>query len=156
MKWLVLAGFLALCLFAGYVGSLLTNQSVKSWYLTLQKPAGTPPDWVFPVVWTTLYIVMAVAAWLVWVEAGWYSAKQPLILFLAQLAMNVAWSAIFFNSRQPGFAFGWIVLLWLAILTTMIVFYAIKPLAGILLVPYIAWVTYASFLNFGIWRMNRT
>jgi tryptophan-rich sensory protein len=70
--------------------------------------------------------------------------------------MNVAWSAIFFNSRQPGFAFGWIVLLWFAILATMIVFYAIKPLAGILLVPYIAWVTYASFLNFGIWRLNRS
>jgi tryptophan-rich sensory protein len=155
MKWLVLAGFLALCLFAGYVGSLLTNQSVKTWYPTLQKPSGTPPDWVFPAVWTTLYIVMAIAAWLVWAEAGWYYAKQPLILFFAQLAMNVAWSAIFFNSRQPGFAFGWIVLLWLAIFSTMIVFYAIKPLAGILLVPYIAWITYASFLNFGIWRLNR-
>jgi len=155
MKWLVLAGFLALCLFAGYLGSLLTNQSVRTWYPTLRKPAGTPPNWAFPIVWTTLYIPMAIAAWLVWDEAGWYFAKQPLALFFAQLVMNVAWSAIFFNSRQPGFALGWIAMLWLAILATMITFYTIKPIAGLLLVPYIAWVTYASFLNFGIWRLNR-
>ena len=146
--------FLALCLGAGGLGSFFTANSVREWYPKLRKPPGTPPSWVFGPVWTTLYVLMAVAAWLVWRAYGW-GAGFALLIFFAQLALNVAWSGIFFGSRMPGIAFAEIVILWLAIAFNAFVFYLLLPLAAGLLVPYLLWVSYASYLNWGIWRLNR-
>lgn len=146
--------FLAICLGAGGLGSFFTASSVRDWYPRLLKPAGTPPSWVFGPVWTTLYVLMAVSAWLVWRDFGW-GARPALLIFLGQLCLNVAWSGIFFGSRMPGIAFAEIVVLWLAIAFTLFVFSPLVPLAGWLLVPYLVWVTYAAYLNFAIWRMNR-
>jgi len=153
--WLVLILFLAICLAAGGLGSFLTASGVRDWYPPLRKPAGTPPGWVFGPVWTTLYVLMAVSAWLVWREYG-RGARPALLVFFAQLALNAAWSGIFFGARLPGVAFAEIVLLWLAIAFNMLVFYPLNPTSALLLVPYLLWVTYASYLNFGIWRLNRT
>ena len=147
--------FFAICLGAGGLGSFFTGNSVRDWYPRLRKPAGTPPSWVFGPVWTTLYVLMAVSAWLVWRE--YHSGALPaLLIFFGQLALNVAWSGIFFGSRMPGVAFAEIVLLWFAISWTMLIFFLLLPLAALLLIPYLSWVTYASYLNFGIWRLNRT
>jgi translocator protein len=152
--WLVLIALIVLCLGTGFAGSIATRQSVRDWYPTLRKPSGTPPSWVFGPVWTTLYILMAVAAWMLWREVGWTVARPPLILFFGQLALNLAWSGIFFGSRMPGFALVEIIVLWLAIVATALFFWYYVPLAGFLLLPYLAWVTYAMYRNFGIWRLN--
>lgn len=146
--------FLAICLGAGGLGSFFTASSVRDWYPQLRKPRGTPPSRVFGPVWTTLYVLLAVSAWLVWREYG-KGALPALLIFFAQLALNIAWSGIFFGSRMPGVAFAEIVVLWLAILFNIFIFYALTPLAALLLVPYLLWVSYASYLNWGIWRLNR-
>jgi tryptophan-rich sensory protein len=153
--WLTLTLFLFLCLGAGSVASFLTARGVREWYPTLRKPRGTPPSWVFAPVWTTLYIVMAVAAWLVWRDYGWMGGRPALLLFFAQLGLNVAWSGIFFGARMPGVALAEIVILWFAIVFNILIFHWLTPFAALLLVPYLLWVTYASYLNFGIWRLNR-
>ncbi len=153
--WLILIVFLAVCLGAGGLASILTVDSVRSWYPQLRKPAGTPPSWVFGPVWTTLYVLMAVSAWLVWREYGWLGARFPLAIFFAQLALNVAWSGIFFGSRLPGVALAEIIVLWLAVLFNVVLFHWLHPVAALLLLPYFLWLTYAAYLNFGIWRLNR-
>jgi translocator protein len=147
--------WVAVCLGAGFVGSRFNIGSVETWYPTLSKPAWTPPAWVFAPVWTTLYCLMGIAAWLVWRRAGWTAAKVPLILFAIQLALNIAWSGIFFGLRSPAWAYGEIVLLWFAIAATTTQFWLVSKAAGGLMVPYIAWVSFAAALNFAIWQMNR-
>jgi tryptophan-rich sensory protein len=153
-RWLMLIVFFAICLGAGGFGSFFTVNSVRDWYPGLRKPPGTPPSWIFGPVWTTLYVLMAISAWLVWREYGW-GARAALLIFFAQLALNVAWSGIFFGSRLPGVAFAEIVILWLAIAFNIVVFYWLLPPAALLMLPYVLWVTYAAYLNFGIWRLNR-
>lgn len=150
----MLIAFLAVCLAAGGLGSIPTAKGVREWYPTLRKPPGTPPSWVFGPVWTTLYVLMAVSAWLVWRQYGW-GAKPALLIFFAQLALNLAWSGIFFGARLPGLAFVEIVILWLSIAFTIFVFFWLDALAAYLLVPYLLWVTYAAYLNGGIWTLNR-
>ena len=125
------------------------------WYAGLQKPSWNPPNWIFGPVWTALYTTMAIAAWLVWKRGGFASQRVALSLFLAQLLLNALWSPLFFGLRQPALAFADIVLLWLALLGTVAAFWKARPIAGALLVPYLAWVTFASALNFAIWRINR-
>jgi benzodiazapine receptor len=154
-RGLMLILFFAICLGAGGLGSFFTANSVRDWYPRLRKPAGTPPAWVFGPVWTGLYVLMAVSAWLVWREYG-RGARPALLIFFAQLALNVAWSGIFFGSRMPGVAFGEIVILWLAIAFNVFVFYSLLPVAALLLLPYLLWVSYAAYLNWGVWRLNRT
>jgi tryptophan-rich sensory protein len=154
--WLVLALFVALCLAVGGVGSIITASSRESWYATLRRPDWAPPDRVFGPVWTTLYIAMAVAAWLVWRRLRLPGAAVPLALFGAQLALNLAWSAIFFGLRSPGGAFLEIIALWAAVLATLVAFWRVSRPAGWLFVPYLLWVTYAAALNFAIWRLNPT
>lgn len=151
---MALVVFFAICLGAGGLGSFFTANSVRDWYPRLLKPPGTPPSWVFGPVWTTLYVLMAISAWLVWREYRW-GARPALLIFGAQLALNVAWSGIFFGSRMPGVAFFEIVVLWLAIAFNILVFYALLPLAALLLVPYLLWVSYAAYLNLGFWQRNR-
>ena len=147
-----LAFFIAICFASAGIGSWFTSASVTTWYQTLQRPAYNPPDWVFGPVWSVLYLSMAVAAWRVWRQSR--RAFGPLYLFAVQLALNITWSALFFGLRNPGAAFAEILLLWAAILATLITFARQSRLTGGLLVPYLLWVTFAAALNFSIWRMN--
>ena len=153
-RWIGLVAFIAVCLAAGSLGAIATTPEIDGWYRTLAKPTWNPPAGVFGPVWTTLYVLMALAAWLVWKPAGFQAAALPLTLFGGQLVLNVAWSWIFFGMHQPGWAFVEIVILWLAIAATTWAFFRRSPLAGWLLVPYLAWVSFAAVLNFTIWRLN--
>lgn len=122
-----------------------------AWYDALVKPSWNPPAWVFGPVWTLLYIMMAVAAWWVWRRSGW---GAPLYAYLFQLVLNAAWTPIFFGAHELGWALVEIVVLWVAILVTMLAFYRVSRVAGWMFVPYLAWVTFAAFLNFTLWRLN--
>lgn len=132
----------------------MTANSVQTWYPTLNKPSWNPPNWLFAPVWTALYIMMAVSVWLVWREGQFTGV--PAALFALQLLLNVAWSWLFFARHRPDLAFGEIVLLWLAILATSLSFRPVSSTAFALLIPYLLWVTFASYLNWTIWRLNRT
>ncbi|MBN2587169.1 MAG: tryptophan-rich sensory protein [Candidatus Fermentibacteraceae bacterium] len=146
--WLFLAIWVLASLSAGFIGSRFPP---GEWYETLEKPSFNPPGWIFGPVWTLLYILMGTAAWLVWKEQGFSPA---LILFIAQLALNALWSYLFFGANRPDLAFFEIVVLWVLILLTMIFFWKARTLAGALLVPYLLWVSFASVLNFSLWRLN--
>ncbi|MFZ1053803.1 MAG: TspO/MBR family protein [Candidatus Sulfotelmatobacter sp.] len=151
-----LAAFVALTFSAAGIGSAFTAQSVCTWYPTLRKPPGNPPASYFGPVWTVLYFLMTLAAWNVWrVGDGWSGTSPAITIFLIQLALNAAWSAIFFGLRSPGLALAEIILLWAAILATTILFWRISTFSGALLLPYLSWVTYAAYLNAGIWHLNR-
>jgi benzodiazapine receptor len=144
-----------LCFGAGAVGGLATATGLESWYATLNKPSWNPPGWLFGPVWSVLYLAMAVAAWLVYRKAGNLSAAAtPLAIFGVQLLLNALWSFVFFYWQRPGWAFVEIVVLWVAILVTVIAFFPRSPLAGALLLPYLAWVSFAAGLNLTIWRLN--
>jgi len=152
-SWVSLVPFVTACLVAGGIGSLFTSSSVYTWYPQLRKPEWNPPSWIFGPVWTVLYLTMAISAWLVWRNAG-PGAKFALILFAIQLLLNIAWSWVFFRLHAIGPAFGEILLLWMMIIATAVAFFPISFLAAWLLIPYIAWVAFASYLNFRIWQMN--
>jgi len=141
---------------AGVVGSFFTAPSIPTWYVTLIKPEFAPPNWVFAPVWTILFLLMGMAAFLVW-NKGWErkNVRIALGIFGSQLILNTLWSIIFFGQQNPGLALLEIVLLWLAILATIIAFYKISRPAAYLLVPYILWVSFASYLNYSIWVLNR-
>jgi tryptophan-rich sensory protein len=146
--------FVVLCLGAGGLGAIATTPEIAGWYRTLAKPSWNPPDYVFGPVWTTLYVSMAIAAWLVWKPAGFTAAATPLSLFALQLALNVAWSWVFFGMHQPGWAFFEVLVLWLAILATTVAFFRCSRIPGYMMLPYLAWVSFAAALNFCIWRIN--
>jgi translocator protein len=150
-QWLMLGGFVVASFAAAALGGATTANSVRDWYPTIAKPTWTPPSWIFGPVWTALYAMMAVAAWLVWRRAGWGGA---LIWFAVQLALNATWSPVFFGLHRIGLALVNIVLLWLAIAGTTVAFWRVMPTAGMLLVPYLAWVSFAAMLNFALWRLN--
>ncbi len=143
--------WIAVSLSAGAIGSRFMP---GAWYAALAKPSWTPPGWVFGPVWAALYIMMGIAAWLVWKETGFSGAKGPLALFLIQLALNALWSYLFFGARSPMLAFYEIIVLWVAILLTLEGFWRIRPFAGALLIPYLAWAGFAAALNFRLWRLN--
>lgn len=149
---LALGGWLALCFAAA--GTAAFVSSGMGWYAELHKPAWNPPAWIFGPVWTTLYAMMAVAAWLVWRVGGWKEQRRALGLFLLQWLLNVLWTPLFFGLHRPGLAFADIILLWLALAATLRLFWQAQNVAGILLVPYLAWVSFAAVLNFVIWRLN--
>lgn len=153
-RWIGLAIFIAICLGAGGLGAIATTPEIEGWYKTIEKPTWNPPDDVFGPVWTTLYLMMAMAAWLVWKPAGLKSAAMPLMLFAVQLVLNIAWSWIFFSMHKPGWAFAEIVILWLAIVGTTVTFFRCSKIAGWLMIPYLVWVSFAGVLNFTIWRLN--
>ncbi len=158
---LTLVGWVALCLAAGGLGSLVTTPKIPTWYASLAKPWWNPPNWIFGPVWTTLYVLMGIAAWLVWTAwaqrasyaAGTY-ARAGLRWFGVQLLLNIVWSFLFFEWQRPDAAFAEIVLLWIAIAATTVFFRRVKAFAGWLLIPYLAWVSFAACLNFAIWRLN--
>ena len=155
-RWGGLVLFLALCLGAGALGAVATTPQIEGWYRTLAKPTWNPPAFVFGPVWTTLFVMMGISAWLIWKPHGFQGAALPLALFAIQLILNVAWSWIFFGMHQPGWACLEIVILWLAILATTVFFYQHSKLAAVLLLPYLAWVSFATILNFTIWSLNPT
>jgi translocator protein len=150
-QYLVLAGFLLLCLGVGGLAGWATSQAVVDWYPTLVKPSWQPPPWLFGPVWTVLYAMMAVAAWLVW-RVG--NARAALMLFGGQLLLNLAWSFLFFGARSPGLALLDIGALWLAIAATIFAFAFKSRIAAYLMVPYLCWVSFASALNASIWSLN--
>jgi tryptophan-rich sensory protein len=145
---------LAVTFGAAALGSLFTTPSIAGWYARLPKPSWTPPNWLFAPVWTALYASMAVAAWLVWRKEPGRARRTALVLFAVQLVLNVAWTGLFFAARLPGLAFVEICLLWLAILTTIGAFWRVSPICGAILVPYLAWVSFAAALNLAIWWMQ--
>jgi tryptophan-rich sensory protein len=149
---LALAGFLALTLAAGYFAGQVTTSNIASWYNGLAKPSFNPPNWVFAPVWTFLYVLMAVAAWRVWRVPG--APKAALTLWVVQLALNVAWSFIFFGAHAPLAALVELVVLWGIVLGTLVAFGRVDRVAGWLFIPYWAWVGFAGVLNFWVWRLN--
>jgi len=147
---------LALTFSAALIGSIFTSTAVTDWYATLNKPLFTPPDWLFGPVWTILYLLMALSAFIVWQKGFDKSAiRIALILYLLQLILNALWSVIFFGLKMPMIAFIEILLLWIAIGLTILAFARISITAFLLLLPYILWVSFAAVLNFSIWLLNR-
>lgn len=153
--WIALLIFFGICLAVGTSGSVFTASSVKTWYPGLLKPAGTPPSWVFGPVWSILYLMMATAVWLVWWERIQEDVWLALALFMVQLILNGLWSFVFFGLRRPGAALVGIIILLTAIAMTAVRFAELSRLAFWLMTPYGAWVLYASYLNFEIWRLNK-
>jgi len=158
LGWLL--GFLAASFGAAALGGLLTARSIDSWYRTLRRPAWTPPDWVFGPVWTALYAQIAVAAWLVRramrrepAQTG--AGAAALVAWGVQIFLNVAWSAVFFGGRSVAGGLGVIAALWTAIAATAALAARVTGPAGALLLPYLAWTTFASAINFRLWQLNR-
>ena len=145
------------CLVIGYFSGMVTRSSVTTWFPTLIKPSFNPPSWVFAPVWSILFVMVGVAAGLVWerIEAEREAVKKALIFFAIQLGLNALWSYLFFGLRNPMLAGLEIIVLWLMIFETYIQFVKINKIAGYLLLPYLAWVSFASVLNGSIWWLNR-
>lgn len=152
-SWLGLIGWLLACLATGAVGALATRHA-REFYAGLVKPTWAPPGWLFGPVWTALYLMMGVAAWLVWRQSGWTGAEVALSLFLGQLVCNALWSWLFFTWRRGGLAFADIVLLTGLVVATALAFARVTVLAALLLLPYLAWVTFATALTRALWRTN--
>lgn len=143
-------------LMVGATSGFFTISGVESWYQTIQKPSWNPPNWIFGPVWTTLYVMMGIALFLVWKEDTSEELKKIAIaLFAVQLTLNFFWSFIFFNQQQPGWALVEIIAMWFFILLTIFAFAQVNKTAAWLLVPYISWVSFATILNYTIWQLNR-
>jgi tryptophan-rich sensory protein len=169
---------IVICQLAGLVGSFFTAPSVSGWYQTLDKPTLTPPGYIIALVWVFLFLLMGISLYLAWAAnwqvkitaKGWprriwnrwsqkfatgsWREKNAIIIFGLQLALNMLWSFVFFGLKSPGMAFFELLMLWVAILYTIVNFYRISKPAAYLLIPYILWVTFAGYLNFMIWQMN--
>ena len=145
----------AICLIAGFIGSLATRSSIPTWYAGLSKPPFNPPNQIFAPVWTILYVLMGVSAFLIWRKGLQDRQVQvALSIFAVQLVLNVLWSIMFFDLRLPFPAFIEIIILWIAILFTILNFRKISIAAAVLMIPYILWVSFAAVLNFSLWRLN--
>lgn len=138
---------------AGIIGSIFTTRSIPTWYASLNKPSFNPPNWIFGPVWTTLFLLMGIALYLIWSKKG-KEVKKALNIFWLHLGLNILWSALFFGLKNPGLAFIEILILLGFIVYVTILFYRLEKVAGLLLLPYLAWTTFATFLNFTIWRLN--
>jgi tryptophan-rich sensory protein len=167
-----------ICELVGVLGSIFTTPAIKSWYFFLEKPFFSPPNWVFAPVWTVLFLLMGISLYLVWAKnwvskvpvgkpewkswnpisaklwTGSWKEENAVAIFVLQLVLNILWSVIFFGLKLPGLAFFEILMLWFAILYTIINFYRISKSASFLLLPYILWVTFATILNLAVWRLN--
>lgn len=154
-EWVSLLAFLVLCLGAGFLGAGITQAEIPGWYAGLQKPLGNPPNWVFAPVWTTLYILMAVAAWRIFCRRAQGGTAPAMVLFFIQLGLNALWTPVFFGWHRTGLALAVILLLLVLISATSVLFRKIDKAASILLLPYLVWVSYASYLNAGLWWLNR-
>jgi tryptophan-rich sensory protein len=151
-RMLALIAFFLLTAAAASAGAMFQP---GDWYAALEKPALTPPDWVFPVVWSVIYAMIAISGWLLWrARDGSRDAMLATAFWAAQLVLNAAWSWIFFELHLTGMALAEIGLLWLAILLVVVFGMRVRPIAAALFVPYLLWVSFAAWLNFGIWRLN--
>jgi translocator protein len=148
-----LAGWLLVTFIAAAFGALAATDA-PTFYAELVRPAWAPPASIFGPVWSALYALMGVSAWLVWRARGFAPARAALVLFVVQLAANALWSWLFFAWRLGALAFAEVLVLWGLIIATVILFWRVRPLAAVLLLPYLAWVTFASALTFAIWRLN--
>jgi tryptophan-rich sensory protein len=147
-----LAVILICCFIPAWFGSMFKP---GEWYANLHKPPWSPPNWIFAPVWTLLYTLMGISAWMIWKRGGLAAAVLPLVLFSIQLVLNGLWSWLFFGLKSMALAFTEIMVLWLAILATILAFWVREPLAAVLLVPYLLWVGFAAFLNFTLWQLNK-
>lgn len=154
-KPLVLVAFIVLCEFAGLFGSIFTFSSIPTWYASLNKPAFTPPGWLFGPVWTALYFLMGISAYMIYESRSRkQNARKALFVFGAQLVLNVLWTVAFFGLRSTQLGLVAIVLLWIAIAATIIEFARVRRSAALILMPYILWVTFAAFLNYFVLILN--
>ena len=154
-RWVKLIICILICQMAGIIGSIFTSQAIPSWYNTsdLIKPSFSPPNWLFAPVWITLFTLMGISLYLV-LERGIKNVKVPLTVFGIQLILNTAWNFFFFGLRSPLYGLVNIIVLWLFIAITIIEFYRVSRKAGLILLPYIAWVSIATLLNYSIWVLN--
>ena len=143
--------FIAACFAAAMTGAFF---GPGKWYDALQKPSWTPPNWLFPVVWTVLYGMIAAAGWIVWTTAAPGSAALPIALWVAQLVFNAGWSPAFFGLKRPGAGMVVVSLLWLSVAGCIVTFWPISWVAGALMVPYLVWVSIAAALNWSVWKLN--
>ena len=147
-----LISFLSICLLAASSGAVFKP---GSWYASLTKPRWCPPNWLFPAAWSLLYLTIAVAGWLVWLVAGFWGAEMAFVFYGVHLVLNFAWSVIFFGLRRMDWAFYEIILFWLTLVATILLFYEVSRTAAYLLVPYLAWATFAGALNYAVWQLNK-
>jgi len=154
MRWIYLVLWIVLCFAVAGVGARWTTPEITGWYSGLKRPAIAPPSWVFGPVWTTLYLLMAIAAWLVSQSAPSSARTWGLAFFLIQLALNLGWSWLFFHRHAIGGALAEIVLMWAAIGVTTLIFSRVSPASAYLMAPYWAWVSFATILNAAFWRIN--
>ena len=152
-KWLLLLACIAVCQLAGILGSIFTSAAIPSWYATLEKPFFTPPNWLFAPVWTTLFTLMGISLFLI-IRKGFAKNRGAIYIFGLQLLLNFLWNILFFGLRSPLYGLGGILVLWILILATIVKFYGIDRRTGLLLVPYIAWVSIATALNYYVWILN--
>ena len=155
MKFVIPLILAIVCAGLGFLSGLTTFESIETWYAQLEKPPFNPPNWIFGPVWTTLYIMMGVAAGLIW-NTGLKNSgvKAALAAFAIQFILNLIWTPVFFGQHQIFAALVIIVLLWIAILVCLIKFYKIRRISGILLIPYLLWVSFATVLNAALWQLN--
>ena len=154
IHWKKLLLFIAIPLIVGGLSALVTSGSMES-FEAIAKPPLSPPGWLFPVVWTILFILMGIASYIVWEQSTGTQRRNALALYFVQLFFNFFWSIIFFNMEAYLFAFVWLVILWLLIAVTAYLFYIIEKTAGYLMLPYLLWVTFAGYLNLSIYLLNR-
>ena len=154
-KILLLLASIIICQMAGIIGSIFTTPAIPTWYANINKPTFRPPNWVFAPVWTTLFLLMGIALFLIW-EKGLKrkDVKIAFSVFIFHLLLNTLWSILFFGLKSPFAAFIEIIFLWIFILISIILFFRISKIAAYLLIPYILWVSFASVLNFAIWQLN--
>lgn len=152
-QMIALIAWVGLCFLTAWFGSRF---SPNEWYLQIQKPSWTPPGYLFGPVWSILYLSMGVAAWIVWRRAGFSGARLALTLFVVQLILNGMWSWIFFGMQKSGLAFAEILVLWSMILATLLAFWRVSSISGMLLLPYLLWVSFAAVLNYTIWQLNKS
>jgi tryptophan-rich sensory protein len=150
---LVLLGFIAACLLAALTGAVFRP---GDWYERLIKPSWRPPNQLFAPVWSVLYLMIAISGWLIWRQAGFVGTTPPLAIYALQLVLNAAWTPLVFGLHRIDLGFFDIVLVWLSIVATIVLFYPIHLVAAMLLLPYLAWITFAAALNFALWRLNPT
>lgn len=154
INWFRFVVSLVMCQLAGIIGTFFTANSISTWYASLNKPSFNPPGWIFGPVWITLYILMGISFYLIWMKKDKINFKLLSSLFIIQLILNSLWTIIFFGLHSPFFAFIEIIILWIMILLCIILFYKISKKSSYLLIPYLLWVSFASILNFFLWKLN--
>jgi translocator protein len=152
--WLGLFAFLVVCFGVGIIAGLITFTNIDIWYRTLNKPSWTPPNTVFGPVWNVIYMLTAIAGWMVWARLGFARLRMEAVLFLVQLALNPLWPYVFFRMHRSDLSLLVAILLWITVAAMAALFWRVRKMAGYLLLPYLGWLAFAIALNFAVWRMN--